>query len=177
MIAFTIVTTLLGVLAGVVGAWYGRRGYQRTRDAHVHERQAYLRDELKRRTKQQYRLVRAVNNLKNDVPSSIVNDDLSDLRDYLAGHKHEYKAPTRAQLEMVIASIDGALRALDAAQHPPLNDTAFLDHVQEIKCNQLRPALQAALDNLNIVHHGLYAIEQKELSLRKQIRLFGGLGA
>jgi len=177
MTVFTIVTTLGSLLAGVVGAVYGYRSYLRTRDAQIHERQAYLRDELKRRIEQQYRLVRAVNKMKNDVPSSMLNDDLSDLRDYLAGHKHEYKVPSRAQLEIVIASIDEALRALDAAQRPPRNDTAFLDHVQEIKCNQLRPALQAALDDLNIVHHGLFVIEHEELSPRKRARLFSALGA
>lgn len=177
MDVLNVVIGAAALLTGVAGAWYGLRSYQRARDARIHGRQADLRDELKRRIKGQYRLARALKSLNKDVPASIVNGDLSDLRDYLAGHKHEYKAPTRAQLEIVIASIDEALRALDAAQRPPRNDTAFLDHVQEIKCNQLRPALQTTLDNFNIVHHGLYVIEQEELSPRKQARLFSALGA
>lgn len=162
-------------LITLVGAWFTYRDHKLNRSAHVLGRQAEMQSQLKGRLRSQGRLARAVNRLEHGVPSSLVNADLEELRDYLRGRKNQFLAPTLAQFDALIKSIDDALAALDQAQHTPLNDTAFLKHVEEIKCNQLRPALTAALTGINSMLNGLVEIEKKPMSLRKQRTCFLGL--
>lgn len=177
MNAFTIITTVLGLVIGAVGTWAGLRGIRHAKDARFDERQASLRAQLKQRVQAQNRLAHAVKVLDKHVPSSLVNQDLAELQGYLRGHRHEFRAPTPAQIDVVARSIDDALDALEVAQHPPKNDTAFLEHVDEIKRNVLRPSLEAALNHINVLLQGLVEMERKPLSVRKQVQLFKELEA
>jgi hypothetical protein len=104
-----------------------------------------------------------------------VEADLDELRKYLNAKKHRFMVPTPEQIEVVIKSIDGALVALAVAHHPPRNDTAFIPHVDEIKCNVLRPWLGKALADINVLLDGLAAIERQPIAVRRQIKLFSAL--
>jgi len=44
--------------------------------------------------------------------------------------------------------------------------------VDEIKCNVLRPRLEKALADNNVLFGGLAAIERQPVSVRRQIKLF-----
>jgi hypothetical protein len=177
MNALTIITTVLGLVIGAVGAWAGLRGIRHSKSAPFDERHATVCAQLKQRVLAQSRLAHAVKVLDKHMPSSLVNQDLAELRRYLRGHKHEFRAPTPAQIDAVVRSIDDALDALEVAQHAPKNDTAFLDHVDEIKRKMLRPSIEAAMNYINMLLQGLVEMERKPLSVRKQVKLFKDLEA
>ncbi|WP_407689604.1 hypothetical protein [Mycobacterium sp. HUMS_1102779] len=101
--------------------------------------------------------------------------EIGELRTYLNAKKHRFMVPTREQIEVVIKSIDSALAALAVAHHPPRNDTAFISHVVEIKCNVLRPWLEKALADINVLLDGLAAIERQPMAVRRQVKLFAAL--
>ena len=67
------------------------------------------------------------------------------------------------------------LAALAVAHHPPRNDTAFIPHVDEIKCNVLRPWLEQVLAETNVLLDCQAAIERQPTSVRRQIKLFAAL--
>lgn len=73
--------------------------------------------------------------------------------------------------------VDGTAiaEALPAPFHPPRNDTAFIPHVDEIKCNVLRPWLEKALADINVLLDGLAAIERQPVPVRRQTKLFAAL--
>jgi len=56
------------------------------------------------------------------------------------------------------------LAALAVAHHPPRNDTAFIPHVDEIKCNVLRPWLEQVLAETNVLLDCQAAIERQPTS-------------
>jgi hypothetical protein len=165
------VLPIIAVLIALVGATFAARNFYAGRSAPVRQRQEKLRGELKGRVRTQNRLAQAVTHLDRELPSSLVNADLEELRTYLKGTKHQFRAPSPAQLEAVIKSIDEALEALQVAQQAR-NDMAFNEDVQEIKRNVLRPVLDKALANINTLLNGLSVIEQKPTSVRKQIKQF-----
>lgn len=85
--------------------------------------------------------------------------------------------PSPAHLETVIKSIDEALEKHAVAHHVPRNDTVFLTHVDLIKANVLRPWLERAQDNINVLLNGLAEIERRPMSRHKQLKLFKALEA
>lgn len=171
----SIIATIASVVAIIgtpIAATFAVRNFHYNQNAPVRQRQEKLRTELKQRVTVQNRLVHAIKNLDKHLPSSLVNDDLAELRSYINGVKHQFIAPTPDQLAQVVKTLDGALEALDVAQHEPKNDTAFVPHVQEIKGKVLRPSLEKALEQINVLLNGLSVIEMKTLSVRKQKELF-----
>ncbi|WP_204802626.1 hypothetical protein [Mycobacterium riyadhense] len=173
---FTVISTVFGLVMTAFGIWRTIRANHIAKSAHFDEGQAALRMELRARLNSQFRLVRAVDNVNRGLlPGSPVEADLDELRTYLNAKKHRFMMPTRQQIEVVIKSIGGALAALAVAHHPPRNDAAFIPHVDEIKCNVLRPWLEKARADINVVLDGLAAIERQPMSVRRQIKLFAAL--
>lgn len=175
----SIIATIASAVAIVgtpIGVTFAFRSYQYNKSAPVRQRQEKLRDDLKLRLTQQNRLTQAIKNLDKDLPSSLVNEDLSDLRMCLKMMKDQFNAPTPEQLGVFVQSLDEALQAMAVAQHVPLNDEAFNPNVQEIKGNVLRPALVKVEDQLKVLLTGLTEIEKKPMSVRKQKKLFRELG-
>lgn len=172
MNTFTIITTVTGLFIGGIGSWAGVRAITHSKSAPYDERQAELRADLRRKINQQFRLVWAVEGLRHGLPGGSVEEDLSEFRDYLNRAMLHLVAPSPAQLEVLIESIDDALAKLAVAHHVPRNDTVFLTHVNEIKANVLRPWLVRALDNINVLLDGLVEVERQPMSVRKQIRVF-----
>ncbi|NGX07526.1 hypothetical protein [Mycobacteroides franklinii] len=176
MNTFTVISTAFGLVMTALGIWLTIRANHNAKSAPFDERQAALRVELRTRLNSQFRLMRAVDNVDRGVlPGSPVEADLDELRKYLNAKKHRFMVPTPEQIEVVIKSIDGALVALAVAHHPPRNDTAFIPHVDEIKCNVLRPWLGKALADINVLLDGLAAIERQPIAVRRQIKLFSAL--
>jgi len=166
---------ILGLVSGSIGSWFGYRAYRHSKSAPYDERQSELRAELRRRINDQFRLVRAVNGLDRGLPGSTVEADLEEFKDLLNRIKHHLLAPSPAQVEVVIKSIDDALAKLAVAHHAPRNDSVFITHVDLIKANVLRPWLVRALDNINVLLDGLVEIERQPMSVRKQIKVFKAL--
>ncbi|AXN45105.1 hypothetical protein MM1218R_03170 [Mycobacterium marinum] len=178
MNTFTVISTVLGLVMTAFGIWLTTRANDNARSAPFSERQAALRIELRRRLHSQFRLVRAVDNVDRGLlPGSPVEADLDELQTYLTANKHRFMVPRPEQIAVVIKSIDSALAALAVAHHPPRNDTAFIPHVDEIKCNVLRPWLEKVLGHMNVLLDGLAAIERQPMSMRRQIKLFAALNA
>ena len=172
MNTFTVISTVFGLVMTAFVTWLTIRANHNAKSAPFDERQAALRMELRARLNSQFRLVRAVDNVDRGLlPGSPVEADLDELRTYLNAKKHRFMVPTPEQIEVVIKSIDSALAAL----HPPRNDTAYIPHVDEIKCNVLRPWLEKALADINVLLDGLVAIERQPVSVRRQIKLFAAL--
>ncbi|WP_373203193.1 hypothetical protein [Mycobacterium marinum] len=113
--------------------------------------------------------------LDRRLPGSPLEADLEELQDYLNAKKHQFLVPRPEHIEAFSQSINEALAALANARHPPRNDTVFIPHVDEIKCNVLRPWLARTLTDVNALLSGLSEIERQPLSLRKQIKLFAAL--
>ncbi|WP_241479788.1 hypothetical protein [Mycolicibacterium neoaurum] len=166
---------ILGLVSGGIGAWYGYRAYRYSKSAPYDERQAELRARLSRLINGQSRLVRAVKNLQHGLPGSPVVEDLEQLAYDLDVLKRHLIAPSPAHLAVIIKSIDDAVARLKVAQGVPRSDAIFIPHVEEIKCNVVRPYLKRALDNLRVLHDGLVEIERKPMSVRKQLQLFNAL--
>jgi len=176
MNTFTVISTVFGLVMTAFVIWLTIRANHNAKTAPFDERQAALRMELRARLNSQFRLVRAVDNMDRGLlPGSPVEADLDELRTYLNAKKHRFMVPTPEQIEVVIKSIDSALAALAVAHHPPRNDTAYIPHVDEIKCNVLRPWLEKALADINVLLDGLAAIERQPVSVRRQIKLFAAL--
>ncbi|AGZ53956.1 hypothetical protein PJK45_02975 [Mycobacterium kansasii] len=177
MNAFTVISTVGGLVMTAFGIWLTIRANRNATSAPFDERQAALRMQLRRQLNSQFRLVRAVDNVGRGVlPGSAVEADLDELRTYLSAKKHSFILPRPEQIAVVIKSLDGALAALAVAHHPPRNDAAFIPHVDEIKCNVLRPWLEKALADMNVLMNGLAAaIERQQMSARQQIRLVAAL--
>ncbi|QZH66452.1 hypothetical protein [Mycolicibacterium farcinogenes] len=167
--------SVLGLVSGSIGAWYGYRAYRHSKAAPFDERQAELRADLRRWINKQHRLVRAVNTLDRGLPGDAVRADLDEFRYYLSGRAHRFDVPRPAHIETVIKSIDDALVKLAVAHHVPRNDSAFIPHVDLIKANVLRPWLVRAQDNINVLLNGLAEIERQPMSRRKQLKLFRAL--
>jgi hypothetical protein len=176
MNTFTVISTVFVLVMTAFGLWLTTRANRNAKSAPFDERQAALRMELRGRLNSQFRLVRALDNVDRGLlPGSPVEADLDELRTYLNMTKHRLKVPTPDQIAVVIKSIDSALAALAVAHHPPRNDTAFMPHVVEIKCNVLRPWLEKALADINVLLEGLAATEWQPMSVRRQVKLFGAL--
>lgn len=176
MNTFTVISTVFGLVMTAFGTWLTIRANHNAKSAPFDERQAALRMELRGRLNSQVRLVRAVDNVHRGLlPGSPVEADLDELRTYLNAKKHRFMVPRPEHIAVVIKSIDSALAALAVAHHPPRNDTAFIPHVDEIKCNVLRPWLEKALADINVLLDVLLAIERQPMSVRRQIKLFAAL--
>jgi hypothetical protein len=176
MNTFTVISTVFGLVMTGFGIWLAIHANHNAKCAPFDERQAALRLELRARLNSQFRLVRAVDNVDRGLlPGSPVEADLDELRMYLNAKKHRFLVPTPEQIEVVINSIDSALATLAVAHHPPRNDTAFIPHVDAIKCNLLRPWLDNALANINVLLDGLAAIERQPMSVSRQVKLFAAL--
>jgi hypothetical protein len=175
MNAFTIISTALGLVMTGFGIWLTTRVNRLEKDAPYDQRQDELRAELTGRLNSQWRLVRAVRGLDRGLPGSPLEADLEELRDYLNAKNHRFLVPRPEHIEVVSQSINDALVALAVAHHPPRNDTVFIPHVDEIKCNVLRPWLERTLADISALINGLAEIERQPLSVREQIKLFAAL--
>ncbi len=176
MNAFTVISTVFGPVITAFGIWLTIRANHNAHSAPFDERQVALRVELRARLNSQFRLVRGVDSVDRGLlPGRPVEADLDELRTYLNAKKHRFMVPRPEQIEVVIKSIDSALTALAVAHYPPRNDTAFIPHVHEIKCNVLRPWVEKALAVINVLLDGLAAIERQPMSVRRQIKLFAAL--
>lgn len=176
MNTFTVISTVFGLVMTAFGIWLTVRANHNAKSTPFDERQAAQRMELRARLNSQFRLVRAVENVDRGLlPGSPVDADLDELRTYLNAKKHRFMVPTPEQIEVVIKSIESALAALAVAHHPPMNDTAFIPHVDEIKCNVLRPWLEKALADINVLLDAVAAIERQPMSVRRQIKLFAAV--
>ncbi|WP_162625679.1 hypothetical protein [Mycolicibacterium llatzerense] len=176
MNTFSVISTVFGLFMTASGLGLTIRASRHAKSAPFDERQATQRMELRARLNSQFRLRRAVDSVDRGLlPGSPVEADLDELRTYLSAKNHRFMVPRPEQIEVVIKSIDGALAALAVAHHPPRNDAAFISHVDEIKCNVLRPWLEKALADINVLLDGLAAIEREPMSVRRQVRLFAAL--
>ncbi len=175
MDTFIVVTTVSTLRIGGVTIWQTNRSGRIAIRARYDERQAELRADLRCWINKQFRLVRAVDGVERGLPGDAVRADLDEFRDYLAAMQRHLVAPSPAQLEVVIKSIDEAVVKLEVLQGVPRRDAMFIPHVTEIKCNVLRPWLKRAQDNIKVLHDGLAEIERRPMSVRKQIKLFTAL--
>jgi len=151
------------------------RSNHNARNAPYDKRQDELRAELRSRLNAQWRLPRAIQHLDRGLPGSPVEADLEELRDYLNAKIHRFMIPRPEHIEVLIQSINDALAALAVAHHTPRNDTAFIPHVDAVKCNVLRPWLERTLADINVTLNGLAQIEHRPMSEREQIKLFAAL--
>ena len=176
MTPLEIMFAVLGLVMTVFSIWLTIRSANRNaKNAPYDQRHDELRAELRGRLNSQWRLVRAVKHLDRGLPGSPVEADLEELRDYLNAKMHRFLVPRPEPIEVLIRSINDALAALAVAHHPPRNDTVFIPHVDEIKCNVLRPWLERTLADINVMLDGLAQIERQPLSEREQIEVFAAL--
>jgi hypothetical protein len=175
MTPLEIMFAVLGLVMTVFSIWLAIHSNHNARNAPYDQRRDELRAELRGRLYSQWRLLRTVKHLDRGLPGSPVEADLEELRDYLNAKMHRFLVPRPEHIEVLVRSIDDALAALAVAQHPPRNDTVFIPHVDEIKCNVLRPWLERTLADVNLMLDGLAQLERQPRSEREQVELFAAL--
>lgn len=106
MSELALVLSIIATFSGVTGTFYGVRGFRYARGASVRANQEKLRGELKEILSRQGRIIKAMNQLHTRMPSSLFPEELAKLRSDLIRVKDHLLAPTPAQLQKLIGSVE-----------------------------------------------------------------------
>ena len=172
MSELALVLSIIATFSGVTGTFYGVRGFRYARGASVRANQEKLRGELKEILSRQGRIIKAVNQLHTRMPSSLFPEELAKLRSDLIRVKDHLLAPTPAQLQKLIGSVEGAQRTYKEITSLPTDDSIFLADVEKKQRMRLKQDLEEITKQINVLLNGLVRIDQKTLTPRKQRKLF-----
>jgi hypothetical protein len=175
MLIFSVTGLVISVISIVITV----RNYWWTRYASVRENQARLRFELRERLHpfDHWRIEKTLNQLRERSPSTSIEEDLRDLRDYISFHKDEFVAPTPDQLQTLADTIETTRRTYDATRQPPADDRTFDAEFDANQRKELTKQFERLRGQVRCVVAGLNGIQKKVLSTRKQIGLFKALDA